>query len=449
MSTTRFRTLLAALVLGTGAASPLEAVQRPQVGSDSVIDRIVAVVGSKAILRSHIEERILQEFPQGKGLPTTPEDKAKLQREVLEALVNEELLVQEAQRDTAIKVLDDDVTKSVDALIKTTRGRFSSEDAWHQDLRAAGFDTPDEYRLWLTEQQRRQLTIKELMSKLKGAGKMKNVSPTEAELREYFDRNKPTFPQRSELVSFRQIVISPPPKVEAKARALALADSILAELRKGGDFVAAARRFSMDPGSKDAGGEIGWIRRGTGLLDARFEDVAFSLRPGVVSEPVETSFGFHLIQVERSQPAEVQVRHILIMPAIDTADADSAARTAAAVRTAIEAGASFDSLQRVWHDKVEEKDLESIPLESLPATYSEAIAGVPAGKLAPIFRMEAPVDPLRSKFAVLLVTVRVPAGAVRYEDVKEQIRQGLVERLTQQRYLDKLRRASLVDIRGG
>jgi peptidyl-prolyl cis-trans isomerase SurA len=447
LSTARLPLCLAALVLvGTGAASPLAARQRTP--ADSVIDRIVAVVGTKAVLRSNIEERILQEFPQGKGLPTTPEDKARLQRDILEALVNEELLVQEAARDTTIKVLDDDVTKSVDALIKTTRARFASEDAWRKDLRAAGFDTPDEYRLWLTEQQRRQLTIKELMNKLKGAGKLKTVAPTEAELRDYFDSNKASFPKRSETVSFRQIVIAPPAKPDAKARARALADSILLELRKGADFAAAARRFSMDPGSKDAGGEIGWIRRGTGLLDPKFEEMAFYLRPGVVSDPVETSFGFHLIQVERSQPAEVQVRHILIMPAIDTADADSAARAAAAVRDALLKGAPFDSLQRVWTDKVEEKDLESIPLESLPPTYSEAIAGVGVNQFSPVFRMEAPVDPLRSTYGVLLVTARVPAGAVRFEDVKEQIRQGLTERLTQQRYIDKLRKASLVDIRG-
>jgi peptidyl-prolyl cis-trans isomerase SurA len=449
LSTPRFRTALAALVLyGIGAASPLHAVQRPSLTSDSVVDRIVAVVGTKVILRSNIEERILQEYPQGKGLPTTPEDKAELQRAVLESLVNEELLVQEAQRDTTIKVLDDDVTKAVDVLIKTTRGRFANEEAWRRDLKASGFATPDEYRLWLTEQQRRQLMIKDLMSKLKGSGKLKSVSPTESEIRDYFDKNKASFPKRSESVSFRQMILAPPPKPEAKARARVLADSILVELRKGADFVAAARRFSMDPGSREAGGEIGWIRRGAGVLDPHFEAAAFSLRPGVVSDPVESSYGYHLIQVERSQPAEVQVRHILIMAAVDTADADSAARAAAAIRAALEHGASFDSLQRLWHDKIEEKELDDIPVENLPATYSEAVAGVPVGKLTPVFRMEAPVDPLRSKFAVLLITARVPAGEIRYEDVKEQIRTGLVERLTQQRYLDKLRRATLVDVRG-
>ena len=434
------------ILCGVGAASPLLA-QRAPVGTDSVIDRIMAVVGSKIILRSNVDERILQEFPQGKGLPTTPEEKAQLHKDILEVLINEELMVQEAERDTTIKILEDDVTKSVDLLIKTTRGRFPTEEAWRKDLRVSGFDTPDEYRLWLTEQQRRQLKIKDLMAKLRGQGKLKTVAPTEAEIRDYFEKNKAGFGKRSETVSFKQIVIAPSAKEAAKAKARAQADSILTELRKGADFAAAARRFSMDPGSKETGGGIGWVRRGAGLLDPKFEEVAFSLRPGVVSEPVETSFGFHLIQVERAQPAEVQVRHILIMPAIDSADADSAVRAATAIRAAIEKGESFDSLQRIYHDKVEERDLEDIPLERLPASYAEVLAGVAPGQLAAVMRMETPVDPLRSKYAVLQVTARVPAGDIRYEDVKEQIRQGLTDRLTQQRFLDKLRRAALVDVR--
>jgi peptidyl-prolyl cis-trans isomerase SurA len=225
-----------------------------------------------------------------------------------------------------------------------------------------------------------------------------------------------------------------------------VADSILVELRKGADFATAARRFSMDPTSKELGGSLGWVRRGQGL-DQKFEDMAFMLRPGVVSDPVETSFGFHLIQVERSQPAEVQVRHILIMPAVDTADADSALRVARRVHDAIEAGASFDSAQRIWHDKVEEREVPPIPLENLPAAYGEALTGVPIGKVAPVFRLDAPVDLLRSKYVVALITDRTPAGEVRYEDVKEQIRSGLGEQLTTERYTDRLRRATLVELR--
>ncbi len=440
--------VVALLLLGSGAA-PLGALQIARVRTDSVIDRIVAVVGSRAILGSHIEERILQEHPQGKGLPTTDEGRHELRKEVLESLVNEELMMQEALRDTTIKVADDDVTKSVDALIKTTRARYSGEEAYRQDLRVSGFETPDEYRTWLTEQQRRALTIRALLSKLKGSGKLKTVAPTDKEIRDYFEKYQASFPKRAEAVTFRQIVLAPPAKAVAKARALAQADSILIELRKGADFATTARRFSADPGSKEQGGELGWIRRGSGLLDQRFEDMAFALRPGVVSEPVETAFGFHLIQVERTQPAEVQVRHILIMPALDIADADSAARTAARLRDQIQKGASFDSLQLIWHDKAEEKEVVEISVETLPPAYAEAQAGVAPGHVGPVFRLEAPVDPLRSKFGFLMVTNRIPAGDVRFEDVKEQIRGGLTDQLTQQRYIDRLRRATLVQVRGG
>lgn len=433
--------LLAALLAGSAAAA-----QPARPPADSVVDRIVAVVGAKAILKSNIEERILLEHPQGKNLPTTPEGMQQLREELLQVLIDEELLVQEAAKDTTIKVLEDDLTKSVDLLMRTTRARFATEEAYRQDIRAAGFETVDEYRSWLTDQQRRRLQINQFTSNLKGSGKLKPVAPTESEIREYFDKYKASFPKRPETVAFSQIVIAPLPKPEAKARAKTLADSILAELRKGADFAATARRFSMDPTSKELGGGLGWVRRGTGL-DQRFEDVAFLLRPGVVSDPVETSFGFHLIQVERSQPAEVQVRHILIMPAIDTADADSALRTAERVHAALVAGADFDSLQRIWHDKVEERDIPALPLESLPAAYGQAMAEVPQGKLSPVFRLDAPVDLLRSKYVIALITNRTQAGDVRYEDVKEQIRSGLAEQLTTQRYTQKLRRATLVDIR--
>lgn len=436
----------ASLLAGGGAAIPVLAAQRPIAAVDSVVDRIVAVVGGTAILASHIEERVLQTFPQGKGLPTTPDGLKEMRRDLLTMLVNEELLVQEAGRDTTIKVLEDDVTKSVDALIKTTRARFATEEAYRVDLRVSGFETPDEYRSWLTEQQRRALTIRELMGKQQAGGKLKSVAPTESEIKAYFEKHKATLPKRSESVGFRQIAVAPTPSADAKARALALADSILIELRRGAEFAGAARRFSMDPSTKEQAGELGWIRRGQNL-DQSFENAAFALRPGVVSEPVETVYGFHLIQVQRAQPAEVQVRHILIMPTIDTTDADSAVKVAGGLHAALEQGASFDSLQRVWHDKAEEREIPAIAIDKLPPAYAEALAGVAVGKPSKVFRLDAPGDLLRSKYVIAMVTERTPAGDAAFDDWKEQIRNVLANELTQQRYIDRLRRGTLVEIR--
>jgi parvulin-like peptidyl-prolyl isomerase len=440
----------ALLLLGAGAASvaspPAAVSQRQAPAADSVIDRIVAVVGNRAITRSQVMERMFQGTLLGGPPPTDPAQRTRLEKEIVDVLVNEELLVQEAGRDTAIKILEEDVTKAVDANMRATRQRYTTESAYRQDLRTAGFETADEYRLWLTEQQRRTFQIRDLMTRLQSSGKLKSVAPTEREIRDYYDQHKASFGKRSESVSFRQIIVAPIPKPEAKTRARALADSILVELRKGADFPNAARRFSMDPQSRENGGDIGWVRRGIGL-DQRFEDMAFALRPGVVSDPVETPFGVHLIQVTRAQPAEVQVRHILIRPALEQDDADSAMRTAERVRDALLKGAPFDSLARLHHDKAEERDLEGVPMDALPQTYKDAIQGLPDSAVSPVFTLQEPGDPTRSKFAVLVITARAPAGDVAFGDVKEQIRQVLAQQLTQGRYLDRLKQATLVELR--
>jgi len=440
----------ALLLLGVGAASvvgpPAAIAQRQAQGADSVVDRIVAIVGARAITRSQIMERMFQGTLQGGPPPTDPAERARLEKEIVAALVNEELLVQEAGRDTAIKILEEDVTKAVDANMRATRQRYTNEGAYQHDLRVAGFETADEYRLWLTEQQRRTFQIRDLMQRLQATNKLKSIAPTEKEIRDYFNLHRTEFGKRSETVSFRQIIIAPKPKPAALARARELADSILLELRKGGDFATAARRFSMDPQSRENGGDIGWVRRGIGL-DQRFEDVSFALRPGVISDPVETPFGFHLIQVTRAQPAEVQVRHILIRPELDQEDADSALHLAEQVRQALVRGASFDSLARLYHDKAEERDLDGIPLDALPQAYKDAIEGVAPGQMTAVFKLQEPGDPTRGKDAIVLIDSRAPAGDVRYEDVKEQIRQLLGQQLTQDRYLDRLKQATLVELR--
>jgi peptidyl-prolyl cis-trans isomerase SurA len=435
------------ILLGVVAVAGLSAQEIPvRADSGAVVDRIVAVVGARAILHSHVEEQINVSFPGRRGMPESPAEVAELRRDILNRLIDDELMVQEAERDTTIKVLAEEVSQSVDELMRNARAKYPSEEAYRRDLAVTGFQSPDEYRGWLSEQQRKRLQINRLKERLSGMGQLKRVSPTESEMREFFEKNKSRLPQRPATVAFRQLIVSPKPSAAAKERARLQADSIATELRKGGDFATAARRFSMDVGSREQGGSINWVRRGEGL-DPKFEEVAFSLPPGVISNPVETAFGFHLIQVQRAQPAEVNVRHILIMPAVDSVEADSARRAADAVHTAIKAGASFDSLQRLYHDPSEERETVPVSVEVIPPMYIQAIGEAQEGDLVPVFKLDAPGDPLRSKYAILLITLRLPAGDVRYEDVKEQIRRQLAEDLTDRRYIDRLRRSTYVDIR--
>jgi peptidyl-prolyl cis-trans isomerase SurA len=167
----------------------------------------------------------------------------------------------------------------------------------------------------------------------------------------------------------------------------------------------------------------------------------------VVSDPVESPFGYHIIQVQRIQPAEVQARHILLMPAVTQADADSAAALAARVASAIRAGASFDSLARLYHDPGEERETpDEVPITQLPEEYKTGIGDADSGQVVGPFEIRKEMG-LRRKYVVLVVKSRRGEGAVRYEDVKDQIRQRLSGDLAQRRYVDRLRRSTYVDVR--
>jgi peptidyl-prolyl cis-trans isomerase SurA len=421
---------------------PSEAIVAPAHDTTFTVDRVLAIVGNRPILASQVEEELFSRETQGAKLPTSPEGMEAVRQQVVSSIIDEELLVQQAQRDTGITVTDEEIASGVEEQVRKVRGNFTSEVDYRAELQKAGFQTPEEYRRWLSDQQRRAAFQNRLVEKLRSEGKLKEVSPTEKEMKQFFDEQRASLGTRPATLSFRQIVVSPKPSPKAKARTRAQADSIVLELRRGADFATAARRFSQDPGSKEQGGSLNWFRRG--VMVPEFERVAFGLKPGVVSDPVESPFGFHIIQVERVQPAEVQARHILLVPEIDSVHVDSARATAEAVRKALEAGASFDSLQRRYHDPSAEREAESVPITKLPENYAKVIGTADSGTVVPLFTLPANG---REQFVVLQVTGRRPEGDVKYEDVRDRIREQLGQQLAIRRYLDRLRKATYVEIR--
>ena len=427
------------------AAAPLAGQDGPAPGQG--VDKIVAVVGRQPIMLSMVEEQFFQWASQGAGAGlTSAEDSIRAKRQILEDLIDDELLVQEAQRDTSIVVSDQEIAEQVDGNLRDVRKRFTDETTFQAELGTAGFATLDEYRRFLTEQARRDLYKNRLKQKLSETGQLKPVQPTEKEMRAFFDERKGQFGSRPATLSFRQVVVAPRPTAEAKAKARAIADSINMTLRMGADFATAAKRFSADPGSRDKGGDLGWARRG--LFVPEFERVAFSLRPGQTSDPVETPFGYHIIQVMRTQPGEVQVRHILIAPEITEADVDSAQAYASRAYAALAAGAAIDSLQRRYGDPTEEREASNVPLERLPELYREALKTAPdTVTVLPPFALEAPGG--GRKFAVVQVVERRPEGEIRYEDVRERVRAVLAEELALRKHLQRLRRSTYVDVRLG
>ncbi|NPB09248.1 MAG: peptidylprolyl isomerase, partial [Thermodesulfobacteria bacterium] len=88
---------------------------------------------------------------------------------------------------------------------------------------------------------------------------------------------------------------------EEEAKALEKAKKIREMALKGEDFAELAKKYSDDPGTKDKGGDLGFFTRGQMVKE--FEEAAFSLKPGEISQPVRTAFGYHIIKVEKKRPA--------------------------------------------------------------------------------------------------------------------------------------------------
>ncbi|MGB7213377.1 MAG: peptidylprolyl isomerase [Gemmatimonadales bacterium] len=438
------RAFSAALLASILCLVPMLLTAQAPGDTGEAVDHVVAVVGNVPILSSQVEERIFSDQQAGQAVPTDPDSLAKLRHQVLSDLINEELLVQQALRDTTIHVTDQDVSDAVDQRIRQIRTSFSSELDYKNELKKAGFISPEEYRRWLTDQQRRTLLQNHLVSSLFDNEKLKPVTPTEHELRDYFNSAADKGARKAS-VAFKQIVVAPKASPAARKVAFTAADSIAKALRAGGDFASAARRFSQDPGSKEQGGELGWFRRGQ--MVRAFDDVAFRLKPGVISDPIETPFGYHVIQVERVQPTEVEARHVLITPSVTAGESDSARAFAVKLRDQVLAGASFDSLQRIYSDSGEERSFDFIPLDQLPATY-RMVAQADSGQVTDVFQLPNPIDSLRGKWAFAMVTGRRAAGPMKFEEVEDQLRPQLAKQLAVQRYIARLRRDNFVEVSG-
>ncbi|MHB8767192.1 MAG: peptidylprolyl isomerase, partial [Deferrisomatales bacterium] len=130
-----------------------------------------------------------------------------------------------------------------------------------------------------------------------------SVTVTDEEVKEEYGWRADEFAV-GEAVKARHILfrLAPDATDEDTARAREKAMQVRAELLKGADFAALAAKHSEDPGSRDQGGELGFFARGE--MVPEFEQVAFALPAGAVSDPVKTSFGFHLIQVTSHRPAQ-------------------------------------------------------------------------------------------------------------------------------------------------
>ena len=423
----------------------LHAQQPPQLRDSDVVDRVVAVVGDSAVLMSQVLEEIERMRIQRPGftVPTEPAQYEALFNTVRDEWVGRMIILQAAQKDTLVRPDEDRITEIVTGEIDRLTREIGGQAALQQALSAEGL-TLGEYREALRTQVRQsQISQMYMQRRLQDAPP---VEVTEDELLAAFREAQPQLQQRPKLITFEQVVIRPAATDSARAALQALADSLVDTLRAGADFAEIARTHSDDPGSAQNGGDLGWFRRGQ--MVEEFEDVAFALREDSISDPVETDFGFHIIQVQRFRSGEVNGRHILLAPEITQTDVARARDTAQAVAARAREGASMQELYEQHTDPGIAPDSLTLPVDQLadlPPGYESALRLATEGQiLGPLEYQDGRGE---TRFAVVKVTRVREAGAYTLEDVRAQIAQQLQQQKQQERILSQLRDRTHIEVR--
>jgi peptidyl-prolyl cis-trans isomerase SurA len=412
-----------------------------------IVDRVAAVVGDSIVLLTQIQERILQMGASGMQVPPRGSPAfLEMQDEVLQTLVNEQLLIQAALRDTLIVVEEDRIEGMVQEEWEGRTGQFpGGETAFVAELQRNGF-TSASYREFLASQFRKQQLQSQLIQRR--AQSSRAVTISEDEIQAFFQQQAGQLPERPATITLKQVILQPSPAAEAKDSALALATRVRNMfLVEEEDFEDLARRFSDDPGSQRNGGDLGWFRRGSGFV-REFEDAAFALFPGQVSEPVETVFGYHLILVERIRGPERKARHILVSFDITPDDVAATRVLGGDVRSRVEAGEDLQDIADELGDRVAMYDSATVAttqLSNFPPALSGPLQVATAGSVV------GPVDvggrPGVPNFAVVEVLEVREAGVATVEDLRDQIEGRLRQEKILEIILAELRETTYVSIK--
>jgi peptidyl-prolyl cis-trans isomerase SurA len=195
-----------------------------------------------------------------------------------------------------------------------------------QQIEAAYGKSLEEIKADIRDQVKEQLVVQKMQEEI-----TKDVSVTPAEVKRFFNKiPKDSLPFLSAEVEVAQIVrtaqVSEVQKNETKQQLITLRDRIL----RGEKFEELAKTYSADPSVVANGGNMGFV--GRGAMVPEYEAMCFKLKPGEISMPVESPFGFHIIQLIERRGNEYNSRHILMSPSPSEKDLQDAANFLDSVR---------------------------------------------------------------------------------------------------------------------
>lgn len=285
---------------------------------DGLIDKTIAIVGKEYISLSQLESEVQLMMAQG----MMPDKGSRCA--IFENMLTQKLFLNQAQLDS-LNADTDQVEMELQNRLNSTMAALGGERKLEEYFKKPIHKLRNDWRTILLEQ---NLTSKMQQKVMQGAGEM---TPSEVE-KFYKGVDKDSLPIISTQYKLSQIVLYPSKERaenEVRERLLEFRNRIL----NGERFNTLATLYSQDPGSAFRGGELGMAPRDN--YWPAFSDASASLKPGQISQIVQTPDGFHIIQMIEREGDMVNVRHILLKPQYTSDDRDKAFSTLDSLRERI------------------------------------------------------------------------------------------------------------------
>lgn len=304
--------------LSAQAQNSAETQERP---TGQVVDKIIAKVDNNIILESDLQKAYLEALSRAQEGFATPS-----RCEVFESLLVNKMMVAKAEIDSVI-VTEAEVILQTDQQFNMTMQQFGGDE---ETLVEAYGKTADQLKSEIHDAIREQMIVRKMQGVI-----TEGLSVSPADVRKFFGRIPvDSLPFFSAEVTVGQIVKKPDVSEEEKEKVTRLLASIKQQILDGeADFASMARKYSEDPGSAVSGGDLGFFNRGE--LAPEYEATALGLKQGEISDPVESMFGIHMIQLLEIRGNSFNTRHILITPKPSEEDIQAAERYLDSLRTLI------------------------------------------------------------------------------------------------------------------
>jgi len=274
-----------------------------------LLDRVASVVENKIVLMSDVVLAANAVAAQQKINPNTnPSAYQKILESSRESMIEQLLIIEMAEQDS-VEILDKDIDKALNQQIDNIIAQTGSKELAEEALGKKISDFKRSYR----DDMKGKLLAEKYTSSL-----TTSISVSRGDVIDFFSVYKDSIPSFPTLYKTHHILLEVKPSKESEEKSFKKALDVKNKIINGLSFDDAAKLYSSDPGSKDQGGNLGYVPRGTFVKE--FDKVVFTVDKNILTDPVKTQYGHHLIEVLERTGEKVLARHILIRT--ETTDTD-------------------------------------------------------------------------------------------------------------------------------